>query len=260
MPAFDLSDASKAGFSPAGDLETSPEVRLKAAELYFDPLLILSILAEVCLRHTKELPASCKACRFLGKGVLEGRTQAPKYCCQPSPSLRHLPLPCSPPRDVTLVAPLAGVRCLLVGQAGGAHGADGLLTTAASPGLQQRSGSARHLTVSWSETEPPGLLFEEGADVHPPREAGAVRGLRGEAPAASRGHSRLHCALSLCLPESQRLNPPPLRTREQQRGGRLSECDSQEPTCILFYPGLPVTCWKSHHLQEAHSDSLAPLR
>ena len=149
MPAFDFSDTLEAGFSPAGDLQSSPEVRLKATELYFNPLLILSNLAEVCLRHTKELPASCKAYRFLGKGVLEGRTQAPKYYCQPSPSLRHLPLPCSPPRFVTLVAPLAGVRCpvLLVGKAGGAHGADGLLTTAANPVLQQRSGSARHLTM-----------------------------------------------------------------------------------------------------------------
>lgn len=61
MPGFDLSDASKSGFSPAGGLQSSPEVRLKPPELYFDSLLIFSNLAEVCLWHTKELPASCKA-------------------------------------------------------------------------------------------------------------------------------------------------------------------------------------------------------
>lgn len=196
MPAFDLSDASKAGFSLAGDLQSSPEVRLKATELYFDPLLIFSNLAEVCLWPTKELPASCKACRFLGKGVLEGRTQAPKYYCQPSPSLRHLPLPCSPPRDVTLVAPLAGVRCLIVGKAGGAHGADGLLTTAASPVLQRRSGSARHLTMFPGARQSPQasrLRKKEQMYTHHVKQAQC--GLQGG------GSSRLQGALqaALCL-------------------------------------------------------------
>lgn len=70
LASLDLRGISKAGFAGAGCLPSSGGVRLKEPELYFYLLLILSRLAEVCLWHTKEEPAPCKArVTLLGRGV-----------------------------------------------------------------------------------------------------------------------------------------------------------------------------------------------